>query len=153
MISSVSSKTLYEQDFNLWLTETVELLKTRQVERLNYENLIEELASIGISQKLSLEEYVMQILWYFLKWQYLSNKRSRAWLVFIQERRNNIKRILRDSLSLKRYLLEVLEDCYQDARFLASEETGLPPGAFPESLPFTVEQILERRFLPDLEDV
>jgi hypothetical protein len=38
--------TLYEQDFNLWLTETVELLKTRQVERLDYKNLIEELESM-----------------------------------------------------------------------------------------------------------
>jgi hypothetical protein len=41
------TKTLYEQDFNLWIEETVNLLKNRQLDQIDYENLIEEVEDLG----------------------------------------------------------------------------------------------------------
>lgn len=41
------TKTLYQQDFNLWIEETVNLLKNRQLDQIDYDNLIEEVEDLG----------------------------------------------------------------------------------------------------------
>ncbi len=37
---NIKTTTLYEEDFCLWLETTAELLKNRQLENLDYDNLI-----------------------------------------------------------------------------------------------------------------
>ena len=50
-------KELYEHEYDRWLTEMVKLLKNRDLEKLDYGNLIEELETLGRSEKNAL------ILW------------------------------------------------------------------------------------------
>jgi hypothetical protein len=149
MVAQISKKTLYEQDFNLWLEETVNLLKTRQLSLIDYENLIEEIESMGKRDKKALESNLEQILMHLLKWQYQKNKRSNSWRYSIIEHRNRLKKDFRDSPSLKPYFDDVLEDCYQTAREFASEQTGLDIKTFPIDIPFTKEQILSSNYLPE----
>jgi hypothetical protein len=149
MVTQINTKTLYEQDFNLWLEETVNLLKNRQLDQLDYENLIEEIESMARKDKCALESNLEQILMHLLKWQYQKNKRSNSWRYSIIEHRNRLKKDFRDSPSLKPYFDDVLEDCYQTAREFASEETGLDIKTFPVDLPFTKEQILNPDYLPE----
>ncbi|NES91702.1 DUF29 family protein, partial [Okeania sp. SIO2B9] len=48
MINQITAlKLLYEEDYFLWLEETIKLLNNRQLENLDYENLIEELEALG----------------------------------------------------------------------------------------------------------
>jgi hypothetical protein len=68
MVAQISTKTLYEQDFNLWLEETVNLLKTRQLSLIDYDNLIEEIESMGISHRHALESNLIRVLMHLLKW-------------------------------------------------------------------------------------
>jgi len=149
MVAQISTKTLYEQDFNLWLEETVNLLKTRQLSLIDYENLIEEIESMGKRDKKALESNLEQILMNLLKWQYQKNKRSNSWRYSIIEHRNRLKKDFRDSPSLKPYFDDVLEDCYQTAREFASEQTGLDIKTFPIDIPFTKEQVLDSNYLPE----
>ncbi|WP_346016565.1 DUF29 family protein [Chroococcidiopsis sp. CCMEE 29] len=44
-------KTLYDRDFALWVEDTVNKLKARNTEELDWENLIEKVESLGISQR------------------------------------------------------------------------------------------------------
>jgi hypothetical protein len=149
MVAQISKKTLYEEDFNLWLEETVNLLKTRQLSLIDYENLIEEIESMGKRDKKALESNLEQILMHLLKWQYQKNKRSNSWRYSIIEHRNRLKKDFRDSPSLKPYFDDVLEDCYQTAREFASEQTGLDIKTFPIDISFTKEQILSSNYLPE----
>jgi hypothetical protein len=149
MVAQISTKTLYEQDFNLWLEETVNLLKNRQLDQLDYDNLIEEIESMGKRDKHALESNLEKILMHLLKWQYQNDKRSNSWRYTIIEHRNRLKKDFRDSPSLKRYFDDVLEDCYQTARKVASEETGLDIKTFPVDLPFKKENILDPDYLPE----
>ncbi|MEB3120017.1 MAG: DUF29 domain-containing protein [Snowella sp.] len=149
MVAQISTKTLYEQDFNLWLEETVNLLKNRQLDQLDYDNLIEEIESMGKRDKHALESNLEKILMHLLKWQYQKDKRSNSWRYTIIEHRNRLKKDFRDSPSLKRYFDDVLEDCYQTARKFASEETGLDIKTFPVDLPFKKENILDPDYLPE----
>jgi hypothetical protein len=148
-VTQVLTKTLYEQDFHLWLTETVELLKARQVERLDYDNLIEELASMGISQKHALKSNLTQILMHLLKWRYQPEKQSKSWRYTLLEHRDRIEESLQDSPSLRVYFNEILDSCYQKARRYAQVETGLPISTFPEMLPFATADILDPDYYPE----
>ncbi len=50
MVNQITElKLLYEEDYFLWLEKTIELLNNRQLENLDYENLIEELEALGRS--------------------------------------------------------------------------------------------------------
>ena len=48
----------------------------------------------------------------------------------------------KESPSLKRYFIEIFDDCYQDARKLAAKETGLDIGIFPVDCPFSQQDVL-----------
>jgi len=45
----MDNKTMYEEDFYLWIRTTINQLQARQFERVDLENLLEELASMGRS--------------------------------------------------------------------------------------------------------
>ena len=51
--------TLYEQDLQLWIEQTIHQLQNRQFEQLDIENLIEELKDLGKSEKRTLESNLM----------------------------------------------------------------------------------------------
>ena len=50
----INLKELYEIDDNLWLEETVKLLKEKKFTELDLENLIEELESLARRDKLAM---------------------------------------------------------------------------------------------------
>jgi hypothetical protein len=140
---------LYEQDFNLWIEATVNLLKTRQLDQLDYANLIEEIESMGKRDKRSVASNLEVILMHLLKWLYQPEKRSNSWQSTLLEHRNRIARILKDSPSLKPYIREIITECYQTARQKAALETGLSIDTFPVDCIFTQEGILDLDYLPD----
>ena len=82
-----------------------------------------------------------------------AGKRSNRWRATVEEQRSRIRRLLRDSPSLKREVEPICLDVYADAVRAAAIETRLSETAFPPTLPYSVEQIFERELpaeeLPD----
>lgn len=140
---------LYEQDFYLWIETTVNQLKNGQLADVDLENLIEEIETMGRSEKQALESNLIVVLLHLLKYQYQRDKRSNSWLSSIYEHRRRLNKALKNSPSLKPYYTEVFEECYQDARQEAALETGLALETFPAVCPFTPEAALDRDFLPN----
>ncbi len=140
---------LYEQDFYLWLETTAQLLKEGRLSELDLENLIEEIETMGRSEKDALESNLIIILLHLLKWRYQPNKRSRSWKSSIFEHRRRLDKALKNSPSLKSYFREIFAECYQYGRKKASIETGLSLKAFPLESPFSIEEVLDQDFLPD----
>lgn len=54
-------KTLYEQDFALWVQATVNQLKSREFSELDLENLIDEVESLTKRDKRSLESRLITL--------------------------------------------------------------------------------------------
>ncbi|MBE9195629.1 MULTISPECIES: DUF29 domain-containing protein [Synechocystis] len=150
MVSQIETKTLYEQDFCLWAETMANFLKNRQLDQLDYENLIEEIEDMSGSQKDALESNLEVLLVHLLKWKYQPNKISNSWRRSIFEHRKRIFKAFRKSPSLKRHFEQVLDEVYDDARKSASVETRLPLKNFPESNPFTKEEILNEVYPSDL---
>ena len=140
--------TLYDTDFNLWIEETAQTLKAGNFGALDLENLIEEIESMGRSDKREIYSRLILLLMHLLKCKYQPDKQTRSWELTIDEQREQIKLIVKDSPSLKPYLKANLADCYQDAIRKAAKETGLPVSTFPPECPFTQEQILDPDFFP-----
>ncbi len=141
--------TLYDQDYCLWLETTAKLLQERQLNQIDFEDLIEELEGMSRKEKEALFSNLQVVLMHLLKYQYQPSKRSNSWRSSIREHRKRIARAFRNSPSLKPYLTEIFAECYQDARELAADETGLSLETFPEQCPFSIEETLNTEYLPD----
>ena len=144
-----TAKALYETSFNLWLTETVNLLRKGDDGKLDLENLAEEIEDMGNNRKDVLESNLIRILQYLLKQKYQSQKRTNSWKASITEHSLRLTRAFKKSPSLKPYFEDVFAECYQDARLIAAQETGLDILFFPKVCPFDRGDVLNPQYLPE----
>ncbi|MBJ7900440.1 MAG: DUF29 family protein [Cyanobacteria bacterium RI_101] len=147
--SPQSPAPLYDQDYYRWLTTTQKLLAERQFQQLDLVNLIEEIEDMGKREKNSVESNLRVVFIHLLKYQFQPEARSNSWLGSIREHRTRLRKALAQSPSLKPFLLSVFDECYLDARAIAADETGLPLEQFPSAPPFTSEQALDEKYLPN----
>ena len=140
---------IYEQDYCLWLEKVVQVLRDGNLSELDLPHLIEELESMGKSEKRAVYSNLKILLLHLLKYRYQPEKRSNSWRYSIEEHRQRIQEAFADSPSLKVYFSEQFERCYQDAKRLAAKETGLSPTAFPAEAPFTQADTLNFDYLSD----
>jgi hypothetical protein len=120
------TQTLYDRDFNLWIEETISWLREQDWEQIDRENLIEELESTSRSEKNALKSNARILLMHLLKWKYQASRRSNSWKSTITEHRTRIQDSFESSPSLVNYFEEVLGQCYQSSRRLASVLSFLP---------------------------
>jgi len=140
---------LYEHDHYAWLTRQAGLLAGRRFAELDLENLIEEIETLGRSEKHDIENRLGVLLMHLIKWSYQPERRSGSWTSTLIEQRARLARRLQESPSLRAYPADVLGHEYALARRRAAAETGLPVEAFPEKCPYSVDQVLDPDFLPD----
>lgn len=115
-MNQIGLKPLYDQDFALWVEDTVNKLKARNTEDLDWENLIEEVESLGARDRRELESRLTTLFEHALKRCYVpSSDCYRGWEVTISRTQQELNRILRDSPSLRNYFLQVSDECYQNA--------------------------------------
>ena len=75
--------------------------------------------------------------------------RGTGWTGTIFEQRHQIDDILRTSPSLRSFFVKQVANQYLSGRPLASKETGIAFGLFPDECPFTPEQVLDLEFFPE----
>lgn len=146
---SLEQKTLYGKDFFAWTKQQVDILKSETFIDLDIANLIEELESMGVSEKRKLLHRLTLLLGHLLKWVYQPKRRGNSWLATIEEQRLEIIDLLNDSPSLKYQLGEQFEKAYTKAVLFAVKETDLPKSTFPNQSPFSLEQTLNKAYLPE----
>ena len=67
---------LYEREYDRWLSEMIELLKNRQLDQLDYEHLIEELAAWGRREKTTVKSLSLSIIIQLLLYQFWTTERA-----------------------------------------------------------------------------
>ena len=144
------SNILYETDFYAWTQRQAALLRGEAFEQIDWNNLIEEIESLGRSEKHEVESRLEVLIMHLLKWQYQPYKRltGRSWRATIAEQRRRLRRRLREMPSLRAQLPDLLQDIYPDAVDAAAIETSLEKRTFPPHCPWTVEQLLDEEFWP-----
>lgn len=150
-----TTQTLYDQDFYLWLKTTIEQLRAGEFSAVDIDNLIEELESMGRSEKRSLESLLIRLLEHLLKLQYWDAERERNlghWKGEIRTFRRQINKGLKDSPSLAPYIREIFAECYQEARAEVSDRTQLAIDTFPLTPIAAIEQILNENWFPEIPE-
>ncbi len=139
---------LYDEDFAEWASEAARLLRSRRFAAVDVEHVAEEIEDMGKSQRNEVLNRSTVLLLHLLKWKLQPDKRSGSWRGTINTQRRELRRLLETSPSLRRPLRESLRELYADAVEDAVGETGLAANTFPARRPFSVEEILDRGFLP-----
>lgn len=146
-----SFQTLYDQDYVLWLKATVEQLKKGQFTDIDLENLIEEIESMGRSEKRALESLLIRLLEHLLKIAYWESERERNvshWSLEVTNFRYQIAKLLVDSPSLNPYIEGIFEESYIVACRGVSRAMKLSKTAFPEKPMITLKQVLDDNWFP-----
>ncbi|MFQ4139407.1 DUF29 domain-containing protein [Nodosilinea sp. PGN35] len=149
--TNVKPTSLYEQDYQIWLDDTASCLKSRNFDALDLENLIEEIESLGRSDKRSLKSYLLRLCEHFFKlcyWEADRDRCFRGWDLEITNFRIRVSTILEDSPSLRRYLDDNFLSQYKQARRIFLKASTLEDTTIPERPWFTLEQVLDPDWLP-----
>ena len=142
-------KNLYAVDDSQWLEETIELLKNRQLQLLDIENLIEELEDLGNEKKNAVASLLEQIIRHLLLLRYWTSEleyNQVHWQTEIYNFRIQLKRKL--TTNLRNYLDYELDTLYKDAlgfvKIKTQNSLDLPP-----ECPYSLSQLLDINWLPD----
>jgi hypothetical protein len=146
-----SSAATYERDYYGWIQEQIALLRSGRLDRIDAENIAEELSDMGKAEFRSLESALRLVLVHMLKWDHQPGMRSRSWVVSIKTHRRRYERVLAENPSLKPRRSTAVALAYEQAVDDAAIETGLPTRTFPVECPYTLADILERPFVHDDE--
>ena len=150
---ALSSKThgealsLYEEDIVLWVEDTVAKLKARDFDHLDLENLIEEVESLGISQRRELLSRLTRLLEHLLKRIYVNSTRNyRGWEKTIRHQRSELKKLLQTAPSLKSQWKENVDDAWKYA--LENVREDYRKVNFPDRFPYAsdVDTLLNKKY-------
>ncbi len=139
---------LYDRDFYAWSREQAELLRAGKLAEADIEHIAEEIDSMGRTEKRELISRLSVLLLHLLKWRHQPGKRGPSWEASISNQRDAIADHLDDNPSLKPLLPQALASAYRSARRDALAETGLAQSTFPETCPWTVDEVLGDEFWP-----
>lgn len=147
------AKTLHDEDFVAWSKEQANALRVAvrsgSNQKLDWENLAEEVEGLGISERRELHSQVQRIIRHLLKLQFSpATEPRRRWFESIADARSEIEIVLRMSPSLR---TEIAAAIAEEAE-LAARRAIADLDQYGEMSPalarqiraigFTVEQIL-----------
>lgn len=138
---------LYDSDFYAWTQRQSELLRAGKLEDVDLEHLADEIEDMGRSEKSTLESRLEVLLMHLLKWQFQPAYRGKSWKLTIKEQRIRLLEHLTENPSLKSHLTTGSDKAYRLAVLGAEKETGRED--FPETCPYTLEQIFDEAFFPE----
>ena len=140
--------TTYETDVVAWATEQAALLRSGQWSAIDIENIAEEILDVGKSEQRELTSRMAVLLAHLLKWQFQPERRGKSWTSTIRHQRTAITIHLKHVPSLKPKLNDSdwQRLIWADTLMMAEKETGLDD--FPETCPWSIENILSDDWLP-----
>jgi hypothetical protein len=136
------NKPLYEKDFYAWTQAQADALRRRSANELDWDNLIEEVESMGKQERGELHSHFVILIQHLLKWRYQPARRTRSWTLSVNEQRREIERLVGHNPSLVPLLDDIFAEAYPVARLRALRETRLSDAALPTMSPFTATQAL-----------
>nr|WP_295662684.1 DUF29 domain-containing protein [Polymorphobacter sp.] len=142
---------LYEADFYAWLQSQADLLRRRRFDRLDLENIIEEIDSLGREQIHSVEKHIIRAAEHLVKLAVSEDAEPRqGWKDTVNEQRRRLARRLKMNPSLRPKAPELFAAAWPD--IVAGAIAGLRRDAEREHAasmaPFTYEQLVSTDFFP-----
>ncbi|MEN9518495.1 MAG: hypothetical protein RLZZ381_1083 [Cyanobacteriota bacterium] len=139
----INKQTDIDQDYVAWLEEQVNKLKNHNFEQLDLDNLVEELEALVRNERSAVKSFTYQIIVHLLLIQYWTGESQRNknhW----QAQIDNFQFQLSDKMTtnFKNFLHDELPKIYLKARKAAIDQTGLNSDRFPETSPYSLDEII-----------
>jgi hypothetical protein len=155
------AQTLYDEDFVAWSKQQAEALRaaarTGSNQRLDWENLAEEVESLGISERRELHSQVQRIIRHLLKLEFSPTvEPRRGWVETVNDARGELELVLEMSPSLRNELeATVASELARGARGAVRDlqrygEIDAAGVVRVRATRYTVDQILADWFPPEL---
>ena len=108
---------LYDKDFWSWTQEQAGALRRRDVDAIDWENVIEEIETLGRSEEHAWTSHCTNVISHLLKIEYSGSERDlRHWRKEVRGWRVQMFRKLRDHAGMKHKLPEMLARAWGDGR-------------------------------------
>ena len=110
---------LYDRDFYTWAVQQADALKRRDFNAIDWDNVIEEIETLGRSEERSLKSQYARAIEHLLKLQYRGPEETEpvaGWEKSVRGSRTEIKDVLRDNPGLKGKREEVFDRAWLGAR-------------------------------------
>jgi hypothetical protein len=138
----------YDTDFYAWTEAQAAALRHKNWAALDVEQLAEEIADVGHSVRFAIESQLTRLLLHLLKLgDDPATRPRRGWQVTVADAREEIAK--RATGSVRHHPESYLPEAYRQARRRAALATGRPPTTFPETCPWTLDQVLDADFWPE----
>ena len=141
------TKILYETDYNQWVNETVQQLRDRKFDGVDWDNLIEEIEDMGKSQKRALESFLTRLVEHLLKlsyWESEKERNSNHWKSEIVNFRYQIHKRLKESPSLRPELESIYAEIFPVAIKSVSQLFPLEKDVY-----ISLEKTLDNDWFPE----
>ena len=150
----MDSRIGYDTDYLAWTEEQARLLREASRERINtpidWENVAEEIESMGRSELRAVESALVRVIEHLLKLEYSPASELRGnWRRTVREQRDQVIDGLEDSPSLRGKI--DLTKAYRRGRDYAAEgleQDRLSADLMPADCPYSLEQLLDTGWWP-----
>jgi Domain of unknown function DUF29 len=144
---------LYERDYYLWAREQARALQERRPDRIDWENLAEEVDDLARRNADALEGQCETLIEHLLKIAIapasIRKNNLRLWRASVRNARHKIGLLLRRNPSLRARSEELFSDAWPVGRNNALAKLDLDDDAIPEAPLFTFDQALNDTFEPE----
>ena len=144
-----SVATRYEDDLYTWVQEQVALLRAGRFDEIDADNIAEELRSLGASEKSKLDSILRVLIMHMLKWDQQPEFRTPSWVYSIVEQRRRYIDLMQENPGLKPKRDRAVQRMYALARNWAAAETHFDVSEFPDTCPYSWDDLLDRPFEVD----
>ncbi|OQW57498.1 MAG: hypothetical protein A4S17_04625 [Proteobacteria bacterium HN_bin10] len=142
---------LYERDTYTWAMQQADALRRRSANEIDWDNVAEEIESVGRGQTNELYSRYVILLTHLLKWVFQPERRSRSWEASIRIQRVDLARLIEANPGLQPKRDEIFGAAYRTARLAAIGETDLAGETFPDTNPFTLAEAMDENFWPEAQ--
>ncbi|PMP62731.1 MAG: DUF29 domain-containing protein [Sulfurihydrogenibium sp.] len=153
-ITKEELKQLYDRDYPLWVDINLQLLKEKEYELVDWENLLEEIEDMGRSDLKACVSYLAVILEHLYKLDNFKDlaggeKAGNSWVRSIKNARYDINRMFNRYPSLKVKLPQELQYAWEEAvsrlrKWLSENDIDPDTYNFPKDCPYTYEEALSK---------
>ncbi|XQQ05896.1 MAG: DUF29 domain-containing protein [Leptolyngbya sp. IPPAS B-1204] len=142
-----SQRLLYEQDLVARCDDTVRKLKAGNLQEIDIDSLIEEIAGLAGRDRRELKSRFRALLAHLLKRIYVESPNSyRGWEITIREQRQRLRDLLEQSLSLRNEITSLFPKWWTEALAMVRED--YPQAKFPDQWEFSheIDALLNEKF-------
>ena len=139
----------HDEDLYEWTMVNASLLKQGKYQEADMINIIEEMETLGRSNKRELVSRSGVLIAHLLKWQYQPTFRSASWEGTIERQRIEIDDLLGENPSLRFHIQEALPKAYKYALSILKEETQINLKSLPDECPYSFDQMMIEEFYPN----